>query len=713
MFKINKLYKKFLNTLSEEGLGVAFWRTVRKVFRFVTRNLSVFRRGMESQEMNLTTLEIPYPIVINTISEDEFPVVSIIIPIYNNFLYTFNCLKSISQVLDGSLPYEVIVVDDASTDETEQVLQLITGIRIFINHVNSGFIQSCNLGATMAKGHYLYFLNNDTQILSNSLESMVGVIEKDSSVGAVGSKLLYNNGRLQEAGGIIWQDASGWNYGRLQNPEEPEYNYLREVDYCSGASLLVRSDLFEKLGGFSREFLPAYYEDTDLCFALRNLGYKVIYQPQSRVVHYEGITSGTDIKSGVKQYQEVNKTRFETKWRDVLANHLPSDASYVPQGARRLQSKPTILVIDSYVPLYDRESGCVRLLGILKIFLELGYSVIFLPDNGTPEEPYTSTLQSMGIEVLYHTQAQPDLSQQLLERLALVDFIWLCRPELCDKYLELIRHHSEIPIIYDTIDLHFLRLKRQEHYLSKDYQNTTWSWPVYQKLETKFAQAADATVVVTDVEKKTLEELGIDNICIIPNIHNLTCQNFNDFEQRSGLVFIGSYNHPPNIDAVIWLCQEIMPIVWESHPEICLTLLGSNVKDEVKALASEKVIVTGYVLEVDPYFIKNRVFVSPLRFGAGMKGKIGQSMSYGLPVVTTSIGAEGMGLKDSYDVLIADDPRSLASSIIKLYYDRELWVRISQNSLETIEQYSPEKVKSKLSQLFARLSAKVVMGENK
>jgi glycosyltransferase involved in cell wall biosynthesis len=218
---------------------------------------------------------------------------------------------------------------------------------------------------------------------------------------------------------------------------------------------------------------------------------------------------------------------------------------------------------------------------------------------------------------------------------------------------------------------------------------------------------------VTDVEKRTLEELGIDNICIIPNIHNLTCQNFNDFEQRSGLVFIGSYNHPPNIDAVIWLCQEIMPIVWESHPEICLTLLGSNVKDEVKALASEKVIVTGYVPEVDPYFLKNRVFVAPLRFGAGMKGKIGQSMSYGLPVVTTSIGAEGMGLKDSYDVLIADDPRSLASSIIKLYYDRELWVRISQNSLETIEQYSPEKVKSKLSQLFAGLSAKVVMGENK
>jgi len=343
----------------------------------------------------------------------------------------------------------------------------------------------------------------------------------------------------------------------------------------------------------------------------------------------------------------------------------------------------------------------------------LGYSVIFLPDNGTPEEPYTSTLQSMGIEVLYHTQAQPDLSQQLLEHLALVDFIWLCRPELCDKYLELIRHHSEIPIVYDTIDLHFLRLKRQEHYLSKDYQNTTWSWPVYQKLETKFARAADATVVVTDVEKRTLEELGIDNICIIPNIHNLTCQNFNDFEQRSGLVFIGSYNHPPNIDAVIWLCQEIMPIVWESHPEICLTLLGSNVKDEVKALASEKVVVTGYVPEVDPYFIKNRVFVAPLRFGAGMKGKIGHSMSYGLPVITTSIGAEGMGLKDSYDVLIADDPTSLASSIIKLYYDRELWVRISQNSLETIEQYSPEKIKSKLAQLLESLSAKVVMGKNK
>ncbi|REJ54870.1 MAG: glycosyltransferase [Microcystis aeruginosa DA14] len=699
IFKVKKLLKKFVFSLQEEGWKPALKKTKRKIIKILTGKSS---SEFEEQVIESAKLAEPRPL---EIASSDDPLVSIIIPAYNQFAYTFNCLESLSVNLSSDLAYEIVIVNDASTDDTlEQLATLVKGIKVLTNAENSGFIRSCNYGASQAKGQYLYFLNNDTRILENCLESLLKLIVNNPQVGAVGSKLIYANSKQQEAGGIIWNSADGWNYGRLDSPDEPEYNYVRPVDYCSGASLLVPTELFKQLGGFSQDFIPAYYEDTDLCFAIRELGYQVLYQPQSNVIHYEGITSGTDLSSGIKQYQVINQTKFREKWSKVLTKHLDNDANNVPKAARRLQGNPTILVIDSYVPLYDRESGCVRLLNILKLLLNLGYSVIFFPDNGYPEQPYTSVLQQLGIEVIYGTAQRYNLEEKLIKYLPLIDGVWLCRPELCDKYMDLIRLKTKAPIIYDTIDLHFLRLKRQKDYLDPSYQNTSWSWETYQKLELNYANQAEATVVVTEDEKQVLSSLGVKNVWVIPNIHEeISLSEKVAFDQRSGLVFIGSYNHPPNIDAVKWLCLEIMPLVWASRPDITVNLLGSNLKDEVKELASDQVVVTGYVPEVEPYFQKSRVFVAPLRFGAGMKGKIGQSLSLGLPTITTRIGAEGMGLIDHQDVLIADTAEEFAQAVIELYDNRELWQKLADNSLETIKRYQPATVQTNLQALLSNL----------
>ncbi|MDY7050613.1 MAG: glycosyltransferase [Microcystis panniformis WG22] len=699
IFKVKKLLKKFVFSLQEEGWKPALKKTKRKIIKILTGKSS---SEFEEQVIESAKLAEPRPL---EIASSDDPLVSIIIPAYNQFAYTFNCLESLSVNLSSDLAYEIIIVNDASTDDTlEQLATLVKGIKVLTNAENSGFIRSCNYGASQAKGQYLYFLNNDTRILENCLESLLKLIVNNPQVGAVGSKLIYANSKQQEAGGIIWNSADGWNYGRLDSPEEPEYNYVRPVDYCSGASLLVPMDLFKQLGGFCQDFIPAYYEDTDLCFALRELGYQVLYQPQSNVIHYEGITSGTDLSTGIKQYQVINQTKFREKWSKVLTKHLDNDANNVPKAARRLQGNPTILVIDSYVPLYDRESGCVRLLNILKLLLNLGYSVIFFPDNGYPEQPYTSVLQQLGIEVIYGTPQRYNLEEKLIKYLPLIDGVWLCRPELCDKYMDLIRLKTKAPIIYDTIDLHFLRLKRQKDYLDPSYQNTSWSWETYQKLELNYANQAEATVVVTEDEKQVLSSLGVKNVWVIPNIHEeIYLSEKVAFDQRSGLVFIGSYNHPPNIDAVKWLCLEIMPLVWASRPDITVNLLGSNLKDEVKELANDQVIVTGYVPEVEPYFQESRIFVAPLRFGAGMKGKIGQSLSLGLPTITTRIGAEGMGLIDHQDVLIADTAEEFAQAVIELYDNRELWQKLADNSLETIKRYQPATVQTNLQALLSNL----------
>ncbi len=232
--------------------------------------------------------------------------VSIVIPVYNQVEFTHACLAAVQKHSAG-IPYEVIVVDDASTDATNEVIGAIPGLVYLRVEKNAGFIAACNRGATAARGSYLVFLNNDTTVTAGWLEALRETFTFDPNAGLVGSKLVYPDGRLQEAGGIIWRDGSGWNRGKFQNPALPEYNYLREVDYCSAASVMIPKSLFDQVGGFDRKYAPAYYEDTDLAFKVAQAGRKVLYQPLSVVIHYEGVTGGTDISAGTKKYQDVNR----------------------------------------------------------------------------------------------------------------------------------------------------------------------------------------------------------------------------------------------------------------------------------------------------------------------------------------------------------------------------------------------------------------------
>ena len=390
----------------------------------------------------------------------EKPLVSIVIPVYNQCEYTYNCLKSIL-MNSGECSYEVIIANDCSTDLTTQFGDVAKGINIINNKDNLRFLLNCNNAAKYAKGEYLLFLNNDTQVQQDWLQPLVDLMEKDATTGMVGSKLIYADGYLQEAGGILWDDASAWNYGNRQNPNDSEFNFVHETDYISGAAIMIRTKLWKEIGGFDERFVPAYCEDSDLAFEVRKHGYKVVYQPKSVVVHFEGISNGTDVTTGQKKYQVENQKKFYEKWEDELKqNHFPNGQD-VFLARERGKGKKHILVIDHYVPQYDKDAGSKTTFMYLKMLVGKGYRITFLGDNFYQHEPYTTELQQMGIFVLYGPKYAENWKEWLMENMQYFDIFYLNRPHITIKYIDFIKEHARGKIIYYGHDLHFLRIHRE------------------------------------------------------------------------------------------------------------------------------------------------------------------------------------------------------------------------------------------------------------
>jgi GT2 family glycosyltransferase/glycosyltransferase involved in cell wall biosynthesis len=617
----------------------------------------------------------------------DAPQVSIVIPVYNHLDTTLVCLRSLAAT-KNRIAHEIIVVDDCSSDATAETLPSITSLRYQRNVENLGFIGACNAGAASARGQFVVFLNNDTAVQDGWLDALIDTFEQHDKVGLVGAKLVYPDGRLQEAGGIVFADGSGWNYGRFDDPAKPEYNFVREVDYCSGAAIALRTDLFRHFGGFDAHYAPAYYEDTDLAMKVRQAGLRVLYQPASVVVHFEGISSGTDTSSGTKRYQVINKEKFLERWKDALAMH-PSPALATHEGvvlARQHRSKKQVLVIDATTPQPDHDSGSVRLCNILRLLLEEGCAVTFFADNRAYVDAYSSALQQLGVEVLWH----PHLSDPVdwfARNGARFDLVFVSRHYIACNYLPLVRSHArKARFAFDTVDLHYLREQRAAELAGSSEMARTAEKTREQELA--LIAASDVTLVVSPVEKDLLaREMPEARVEILSNVHEVFgCRR--GFDERKGIWFVGGYQHPPNVDAALWFARDILPLVRAELPELEFHLVGSKAPNEVKALADlPGVHFHGFVNDIEPFLDGCRLAVAPLRYGAGVKGKVNMSMSYGQPVVATPIAVEGMFAEAERDVLVAEAPQAFAAAVLRAYRDEALWKQLSENGLANVTRH--------------------------
>jgi GT2 family glycosyltransferase/glycosyltransferase involved in cell wall biosynthesis len=648
-------------------------------------------------------------------AREEFPKISIILLCYNKFEYTKKCIASIFK--NTAYPnYEIVAVDNASIDQTSEYLETY-GKKIKYVRINSnvGFIGGNNIGVSQSDAKYVVFLNNDTEVMPDWLDNLYNTFVYHPDAGGAGSKLIFADNTLQEAGAAVFNDATGWNYGRNGEVFDARYNFVREVDYCSGAALMVRCDVFNKLGGYDYLFAPAYFEDTDLCFNIRKLGYKIYYCYSSHVIHYEGITNGTDVNTGLKRYQILNAPKFINKWRNELKLQYPNDPQLRYQFSNRKQGK-RVLIIDDIPPLPDRASGALRHYNTLKQLLDLNCQVTYAHMMGKQFRDknaleYFYQLKMAGVEFhwfnyegwwgIRNEQAVKPILQNLIDSLELklrkFDFVYIAFWHIAEYFIDLIRRQiPDTPVIIDSVDIHYLReLRRAEtlknQALKKEALET-------KKKELALYSKADCVLTVTENDAAELrKDLRGKAVFVVPDVHDAAATN-TSFNEREGFLFVGNFNHNPNEDAVFFFVNEMFPLIKEQIPGVKFYVVGNNPTERIKNLACEDIIVTGWVPDVVPYLEKCRVTVVPLRFGAGMKGKVGQSLSRGLPMVSTSIGAEGMGIEEGIHAFIADTPEEFAARCVELYNNREKWNDFSERGKTLIDsQFSSAMMRKRLS----------------
>jgi GT2 family glycosyltransferase len=608
------------------------------------------------------------------------PPLSIIMVLYNKAHLSLLSIESI--LSNADIPFELILVDNASEDKTAQLLERISGATVMSNSTNVGFGPACMQAAAPAKGKILCFINNDVLLLPNSLGIVLEQFRSDSSVGAVGGKILLADGSLQEAGSIIWSDGSAQGYGRCDDPRLPQYCFRRPVDYCSGAFLFTPTELFRSLGGFSADFAPAYYEDTDYCMAVWQNRLQVIYEPSAVIRHYESASSGGN--ETARDQMADQQRKFVEKWRATLSrHHRPQPENVLRARIAAHSCNLRIVYIDDRIPHRRLGSGFCRANYIVDQLARMGHCVTCVSLTfplATNESEYVDVRSDIELfDGFSHRE------RLLHEYLPNSDIVWISRPHNMQTILASVEKMAlgrPFRIVYDAeaIFAERERLKAKIH-----HETGELSGVIDLPKEIELAKAAEAVVVVSPKDQATMLAAGVADVSVIG--HQITpTPTPATFEQRRTVLFVGAMHgsENPNADSMRYFCTSIWPQVRDAT-STTLVIVGYGTDTAVGDLSTESVRVLGAKEDLTPFYNDARVFIVPTRYAGGIPYKAHEAAAHGVPMVVSEVIAHQLDWRDEEDYLVARDVRQFADSCSRLFRDWRLWQKLRSNALERVD----------------------------
>ena len=591
----------------------------------------------------------------------------------------------------AGVPFEVILVDNASAPETRALYPRLDGVTLIENAENTGFGPACNAGAARARGRFVLFLNPDVDLMPGAMAAMVAAFREHADVGIVGARLVFPGGYLQESGAGFRDDAGLTHpHGRGDpDPFAPAQAATRDVGYVSGAVLMIERALFEALRGFDPLFAPAYYEDTDLCLRCHQAGRRVLVQPRATAIHYENATSAR--REDVEALLDRNRARFLDRHRSALFEQGPQ-----PRAGATLDHDPwrlRVLYVDDRVPHLDLGAGLPRANAILNAMAGLGYRVTFFPNyEADPEEAQRYRDLDARIEIS-HAEGDEGFARLIAERRDHYDVLWVSRPHNILFVLQVLDAQGLDPrgfvrsrVVFDSEALFALRDFVTAAATEGSAVAADLAWQA--EREARRFGLADAVVCVSPAEARVLARYGACNVSVLGHALAVPEAPGPDFSERAGFVFVGALGREgqPNVDSLDWFFRSVWPLVRAALPEASLTIVGAIADTVRERFARDGVRVTGRVPDTEPYLDAARVFLAPTRFAAGIPHKVHEAVARGLPCVATPILADQLGWDDATGLLARDwrDADGFAAALVRLHEEAELWRAVRAAGLARI-----------------------------
>jgi GT2 family glycosyltransferase len=638
-----------------------------------------------------------------TLPTSEAPEVSIVLVLFNQAELTFECLRSLRFALDR--PCEVIIADNASSDRTGELLDRLDGVRIIRNAENLHFLRGVNGAAELAGGRHLLLLNNDTRVTPGAIGAAVARLDAEPDLGAVGGPIELLDGTLQEAGSIIWRDGTCLGYGRQGDPMQSEFQFRRDVDYCSGAFLLVRRDLFERLGRFDMAYAPAYYEETDLCMRIREAGFRIGYEPRAHVTHFEfGSASTSDAAIAL---QQAHHAVFAKRHRQLLASsHLPANTSPI-EARMRGPAVGRVLVLEDQIPYRQLGAGYPRARDILTSAAAAGWFVTLYP-LVFADVDFDAAYRALPPEVeIAAEQGIAGLAAFMRQRPGYYDAVIVSRPHNMQVFRQALAEAPDFiamdQVIYDAEAIFALRDETRDRLAGRGPRGDD-------RVQAEVALAKDTRVVlaVNEVEAENFRRFGAPDVRVLG--HAVPARPTEAaFEARRDLLFVGALDEDesPNTDSLVFFVREVMPrldaLIGRDYR---LRIAGRCGSARVRALSGERVQLLGRVDDLRLLYDQSRVFVAPTRYAAGIPMKVHEAAAAGLPAAATPLLARQLGWTDGVELAVGESADEFAGACQRLYMEPDLWGRVREGALARIlAECEPAAFQARLAEALAQAAS--------